>query len=176
VIAMRAHFQMGEVDKALHDVYERSKRLRPAFRALQPHMKKDQRDHARAKEGPDGSWAPRAAATEARRRSSNRKLRVTKAMRAVMLRPLTRRRPTPAKVLGRLPQATKYSVGALYVRASSRSVYPGGANQHGGQVGHKRRVKLPARPFLWISAALLEESRKLLAKFVVAGWPGAKRP
>lgn len=176
MIETSASINVEEVDKALRDMAERGRRLAPAFRKIRPALRRDQRDHARAQQGPDSSWAPRAAATEHARRRKNRSLRVSKAMRQVMLKPITRRRATPAKVLGRLPLATIYTVSPLFARATSRSLYPGGANQHGGRVGRRRRVRLPARPFLWLSDALLDASKRIIAEHIVAGWPGAQRP
>jgi hypothetical protein len=61
-----------------------------------------------------------------------------------------RRRSTPKQLLGRLPSAILLKVGELYIRATSRAAWSG-VHQGGGNAERGRRVRIPARPFLWLS-------------------------
>lgn len=162
-----AEFDAIEVDRALADVEERGKRLRPAFRQLRKPMRGDQRQHARDERGPDAAWPPRSPLTEARRRARNRRLRTTKAMRTIGLGKFTRTRATPKQILGRLPSALIVTAGELFVRATSRVPWSG-IHQFGGRANHGARI--PARPFLWLSDDLVETARQVLVDFVIKGW------
>lgn len=161
------NLNFGEVDRAIETVEQRAKRLGPAFRELQKPFRADQVDHARNEQGPSSKWPPRSPLTEARRLARNRSVRTTKAMRTIMPRKPTRR-STPARILGRLPGAVAHTVGGLFIRATSRARKVGPAHQHGATVG--RGVRLQARPFLWLSDALVEKARELLADYVMKGW------
>lgn len=161
-----ASMDVTELDSALADVDSRGKRLGPAFRELRKPLRGDQREHARAQQGPSGSWPPRSPMTEARRRARNRALRTSKAMRTIMPGK-HKRRSTPKRILGRLPGAIIVTAGQLFVRARSRVDWSG-VHQFGGRAG--RGVRIPARPFLWLSDALLTTARDTLADFVVKGW------
>ena len=167
-----ANFDMTEVDRAMADVEERRKRLAPAFREARRPLRQDQRAHARAEQGPDGAWPVRSPFTEARRQARNRRVRITRAIAkySPRQRGVARRRSTPQRLLGRLPGALLVVAGNLFIRATSRAGALGGAQQHGGMVGHGRRVKLRARPFLWLSGQLLATVRDLLGNYVVKGW------
>jgi hypothetical protein len=167
---MRANVDLREVDGALKDMYLRSKRMGPAFRELSPIFRRDQRDHAKNQEGPDGPWKERAPSTMHKRKLKKRKARVTKAMRMIMIQKPKRRRTTPSAILGRLPKLTRFERGPLWVRATSRLTWIGGANQHGARVGRRRRVVLPARPYLWLSKEVLNETRRILSTHIVRGW------
>lgn len=159
----------SEVDHALGDVELRAKRLAPAWRQLRRPMRQDQGAHAKAEEGPTGRWAPRSPLTEARRKASNRRLRVSRATRTIALGKFPRR-PTPKRILGRLPGALVVTVGDLFIRASSRiPVWPG-AHQQGDHVGHHRRVALPQRIFLWLGDSLLNTASSVLGQYVLKGW------
>jgi hypothetical protein len=157
---------LTEVDESLADMETRAKRLAPAFRALRKPLRGDQRDHAKKAEAPDGAWAPRAAATEERRRSRNRRARASKALRTISLR--KRRGGSPKSLLGRLPRALRITVGPLFIRATSRAGW-GGSHNQGDRVGHRRRVKLPRRTFVWLSDALLSKASETLAEYIVKG-------
>jgi hypothetical protein len=146
-----------ELDTALGDVDERGKRLGPAFRELRKPMRGDQRAHAKAEEGPDGRWPPRSPLTEARRKTKNRAIRQTKALRTIALGAF-KRRSTPKRILGRLPAAMVITVGDLFIRASSRVPWSI-AHWIGDRVGHHRSVQLPVRVFYWLSDDLIEKAR-----------------
>jgi phage gpG-like protein len=159
-------FDLTELDSAMADVEQRGKRLAPAFRELRRPLRGDQREHAKDQRGPDGSWPPRSPFTEARQRARNRAIRRSKAAKTIAIA-TTKRRSTPARILGRLPGAIKLVTGELFVRAVSRVPWSG-VHQFGGRAG--RGVRIPARPFLWLSDGLLELARTTLADFVVKGW------
>ena len=167
MIDVDANFDLTEVDRAMADVEARAKRLAPAFRELRRPLRADQRAHARAEEGPDGRWPARSPFTEARRQVRNRAARIHRY--DVLRRGEGRRRSTPKQLLGRLPAAILVKVGELYIRASSRADWAG-IHQYGGQAGRNRRVRIPARPFLWLSDALLRTARDVLGNYVVKGW------
>lgn len=155
-----------EVVARLADLEQRAKRLGPAFRELRKPFRSDQVGHARGEEGPGGKWPARSPLTEARRLARNRNVRTTKAMKAVLLRKPTKR-STPKRILGRLPSAVVYTVGELFIRATSRAKF-GGAHQKGATVGRGSRV--PQRMFLWLSDGLRAKARELLAEHVMKGW------
>lgn len=160
---------LSELDASLAEAERRAKQLRPAFRELRKPMRLDQRDHAKAQQGPDGAWAPRSPLTEARRKARNRGRRTTAAMRTVMVGRFPRR-PTPKKILGRLPGAVEVVAGGLFVRASSRAYPMGGANNRGARVGRRRRVLLRARTFLWLSDDLKKKAAEVLGEHVAKGF------
>lgn len=161
---------MIDVDKAFEEVEVRARALSPAFREIRPRLMADQREHYRDEQGPDGKWAPRAAATEAKRRQVNRRKRASiKRRKALGL--TSRRRTVPKHLLGRLPKALLTTTDDLSVKISSRvKGRAASANQYGGLVGRRHRAKLKARPFLWPSAKVLNEARAILAKHVVKNW------
>lgn len=135
-----------EVEKSLAELERRGQNPLPAMRVIRMEMRTDQRDHASGKEGPDGKWPPRSAATiKAARKGSGR----------------------PRRFMGRLTTAVDYL--AQHKQVIGRSKIPwSGAHQEGATVG--KGVKLPARPFLWISDRLLEVSARVLTRFIVNGW------
>jgi phage gpG-like protein len=164
---LEASLDVTQVERALADVEARAKRLAPAFRELRRPLRADQRAHARAEEGPDGRWPPRSPFTEARRQVRNRAARIHRC--DVLRRGEARRRSTPKQLLGRLPAAILVKVGELYIRATSRAAWAG-IHQYGGNAGRGRRVRIPARPFLWLSDGLLRTARDVLGNYVVKGW------
>lgn len=163
-----AFVDFSEAEKALDDIEERAKRLAPAFVAMRKPMREDQRAHAKQAEGPGGGWPPRAAITEERRRSKNRRVRTTKAMKTISPRP-ARKRSTPRRLLGRLPGAVRYVSGSLFLRVSSLVAWSG-AHARGGRVGHNRSVTLPKRTFLWMSDRFLTAATGVLATHIMKGW------
>lgn len=161
---------LTELDQALADVEERARRLEPAFRALRRPMRGDQRDHQKKTQGPEGPWAPRSPATLARLARDRRRKPIPKALRTIAPAPRQiRRRRSPRNLLGRLPNTLRVTSGPLFVRASPRVPWAI-AHLRGGRVGRRRRVRLVARNFLWLSDALLENARSTIAGFVVKGW------
>jgi phage gpG-like protein len=164
---LEASLDVTQVERAMADVEARAKRLAPAFRELRRPLRADQRAHARDEEGPDGRWPPRSPFTEARRQARNRTVRNHRF--DVLRRGEARRRSTPKQLLGRLPAAILVKVGELYIRATSRAAWSG-IHQYGGNAGRGRRVRIPARPFLWLSDGLLRTARDVLGTYVVKGW------
>lgn len=122
--------------------------LRPAWVPARRALRKDVREHRDRREGPGGAWASRASSTQARAGQRGRA-----------------RRP-----MGRLPTAT-YSVTshdrlALRSRARWSDVH-----QRGGTVGHGAR--LPARPFLWASPAVVREIATAVERHLDFVWEAA---
>ena len=142
------HMDLGDVDKGL-DALGRKSVLAAAMKDLKKPMKLDQREHAKAKSGPEGSWAPRAASTLASYARSKKKL--------------------PKKLLGRLPTAVGYRATLYSVIAESRVAWSA-SQQDGGTVG--RGARLPARPFLWISDKLMVEAEEVLTNKLLAAYGG----
>jgi len=164
-VDMDGNVDLIQVDAALADVTLRGKRMAPAFRELRAPMRRDQSAHAKQQEGPSGAWPGRSPMTEARRKARNRGRRVTKAAKAIGLG--KKPRSTPKKILGRLPRAVVYTIGELWIRATSRVPWSG-AQQDGLRVG--RGVKLPARTFLWLSDQLIGITKDVLSTYVMKGW------
>ncbi len=106
--------------------------LRPAFKLSRKPVRADMREHAKKQAGPDGSWPARSSATKVRASSGRRRTR---------------------KLLGRLPAAltTNHDRRRMVVRSL---VAWSAVHMTGGRVGNN--AKIPARPFLWASAAVLE--------------------
>lgn len=108
-------------------------------RTVKQFLVEDQRDHAAKREGPEGAWAPRALATV-------QKMRIER----------VRRRPL-GKLLG-AGVAYRANRGAV---VGTSKVKWSSAQQDGGRVG--RGVTLKARPFLWLSRSLLDQSTTFIA-------------
>lgn len=119
--------------------------LLPAMKALKAPMRLDQREHAKAKIGPEGGWAPRTQATLAQHR----------------------KKKLPSRILGRLPTAVSYLATGLSVVGESRVAWSS-VHQDGGTAGHG--AKIPARPFLWISEKLLGIAVNALEGAVLAAF------
>lgn len=162
----RLSFDLSDVDRRIETLEQRAKRLAPAFRQLARPLRVDQREHAKDERGPSGKWPARSPMTEARRRARNRGARTTRAMRTVALAKF-RRRPTPKKILGRVPSAIQIVVGDLFVRGVYRVPWAG-AHARGARVG--RGVRLPKRVFNWLGEKLLETAREVLADHVMKDW------
>lgn len=164
-----AYVDLTQVNRALADIELRGRVMGPAMRELRKPLRADQTDHRKRAEGPDGAWPRRSPETEARRKSTNRRFRRTKAMNMIAPKKF-RRRSTPAALLGRLPRAIKITAGNLFVRAESRAVRFGGSHNKGAMVGRHRRVKLPRREFLWLSDVLLKDASAIMTKYILKGW------
>lgn len=145
------HIDLGDVDKGL-DAMARRSVLHAALLDIKLPMRTDQKEHAKAKTGPEGSWAPRAASTMAARakaRKSGRKF--------------------PSRLLGRLPTAVSYRVTANAVIAESRIGFSE-IHQDGGTAGKGARI--PARPFLWISDQLMHTAEDVVTSKLLAAYGG----
>jgi phage gpG-like protein len=71
------------------------------------------------------------------------------------------------RLLGRLPGTVKVTSSGNSVSAVS-GVKWSAVHQEGGTAGHG--VKIPARPFLWISATLYSKAVELLGEAVAKEW------
>lgn len=137
-----------EAEKLFRDMAQRGHSPGEAFRKIRPHMRKDQRDHAARREGPEASWPKRAPSTMQRMKRSATGRRIV-------------RRP-----LGKLLTAVTYTASNEGAFARSRVDWSG-AHQHGARIA--RGHVLPARPFLWISDHLTRVASRLLADYVAGG-------
>ncbi len=135
-----------EVDRGFSAMERRAHALGPAFRQLKPELRADQRDHAARRAGPFAAWAARAPATlaKAKRGKSGR---------------IRRSRP-----LGKLLTAIDYSATATQVMARSLVDWAN-VHQEGGRVG--RGAVIPARPFLWISDAMMARASEIILRHIV---------
>lgn len=118
-------------------------------RALKKPMRQDQRDHARAMEGPDGRWPGRKRLGGRGKKALRRNRR---------------------KLLGKLPGATIVYARSGTVTAESRAKWAE-AHRKGAIVG--RGAKLPPRDFLWISDGLMTTAAAELQEAVLRAWGGA---
>lgn len=126
-----------EVDLGLAALRDR-RLVADIVRDLKKPLRADQRDHAKAQEGPEGKWP-------ARRLGGRR------------------------RILGRLPSAVKVTGRNGVVTVASRASWSL-AHQEGGRVG--RGAVLPARPFLWISEAMLAAAAQISTAHVLARFQG----
>ncbi|MDQ3295077.1 MAG: phage virion morphogenesis protein [Myxococcota bacterium] len=140
----KATFDTSSLDQALMSMSRRGKMLGQVFRDLKKPMRLDQREHAKDRSGPLGSWAARAPTTLAKLRSGGRRLR---------------KRP-----LGRLTTAVTYRATRTGLMAESRVAWSG-VHQEGGRVG--RGSVIPARPFLWISDELLRKAEDAVTSAIL---------
>lgn len=130
------------------DAMSRKAVLGEAMKELKAPMKLDQKEHAKAKSGPDGAWPARAASTLASYAAHHRK---------------------PGKLLGRLPIAVSYRATLTSVIGESRVGWSQ-AHADGAIVGHG--AKLPAREFLYISDKLMITAEEIIEKKIVAAYGG----
>ncbi len=124
-------------------IEKRARQLGPAFAELKAPMKADQRDHAKARSGPDAKWARRAPSTITRRGNGKRLLKT-------------------------LPTRTvKVTSGPGEVAAASKVPWSGVHNE-GGTVGNG--AVMPERRFLWLSAKLMDTAEHIFASHVLGVW------
>lgn len=144
---IEARVNLSLVDRVLNGL--RSPDLRPAWKEARKPLRADIRDHRRKQEGPDGTWAPRAAATRTRSKSGRR------------ARPM----------LGKLPTALQTLSDRNRVAMKSRVAWSD-VHQTGGTVG--RGSKLPPRPFLYASEKALEIIADLVVKYLARAFRGER--
>jgi hypothetical protein len=137
-----------ETERLFADMAKRGHSPGKAFRRIRPHMRKDQRDHAARREGPESAWPKRAASTLA-------KMGRSKSGRRLVRRPM-----------GKLTTAVAYSASDKGVFGESRVPWSL-AHYARTRVGHG--AILEARPFLWISDSLTRIASRLLADYVAGG-------
>jgi phage gpG-like protein len=143
-------FQAG-----LRDVRRAGRNLPEVFRRLRAPMRRDQVDHARQEEGPEGSWPARRGERAVVRRGKRR-----------------RSRARSIRLLGRLPDAIDIRAAGVTVFARSRVKWAR-AHADGDVVG--RGARLPARSFLWISDELADEANRQLGDHLGKAWGGLPR-
>lgn len=149
---LQLRVDLTHVDRGWDAVTAAARNLEPAYKALRKPLRADQREHAKAKAGPDGAWPAKSPITIAREKRRRRK---------------SGKRGRVRKLLGRLPTVVKLLADRRRVAAVS-GVRWSAVHQDGGRVGRGSRI--PARPFLWASPAMLATARKVLAEHVTSAW------
>lgn len=115
--------------------------LRPAWKEARKPLREDIRDHARKRQGPSGSWSPRAAVTRERAGHNGRARRE----------------------LGRLASAQTTLSDRRRVAMRSRIAWSD-VHRTGGAVGHG--AKLPARDVWWASDKVLGTIAGIVSAFL----------
>jgi len=142
---------VSDVIEGLRGMMARGQDLRPIFRDVRELLKLDVEEHFANQQGDDGQWAPRA-------RSSIERMRGAKGMtrRRGKLKGSFTKRGARAFVgqLGRFKYVNtyKFDVTATSISMRARGAWAG-AIQY-GSTGHNG-ARVPARPFLWASEALV---------------------
>lgn len=159
----------GPFDDALAKALRAAKDLRPAYREIRKPFREDQREHAKKAEGPDGSWAPLAQSTLARRARDAKAKRHAAGGKTGRAKRARRRRRTlkQRRVLGRLPTMLDVRITRMSLIATSKVPW-GDAHFSGATVG--KGVKLPARPFLYVSDALEQKVVEIFQAHVLKGF------
>lgn len=140
--------KLDHVQRGLDEMNRRGLRPSIVLAGLRKPARKDQSQHARKKEGPDGAWPKRARATAYGRGAKRKRLR--------------RRR-----LLGRLPSALNMKVTRSSLTVQSKVPWSG-VHQHGGRAGNGARI--PQRHFLWFSDEILDLAAERLQDHVKGGW------
>ena len=147
-----ATVNLTAVDRGWDAMAAAARNLTPAYQELRKPLRDDQRAHAKDKAGPDGAWPPKSALTIARERRRKRR---------------ASRRGRVRRLLGRLPSVLKVLADRRRVAGVS-GVRWSAAQQDGERVG--KGARLPPRPFLWASPALIKTARKVLADQITSAW------
>ena len=142
-----AEFDTRSIERGLDNLARRAERARPFFDQLKGPLREDQRDHRRSKEGPDRKWPDRAQQTP----SSKGKKRKRRSKR----------------LLGKLTTAVGYRASSVAVTARSKIPWSG-IHQEGSEAG--QGAKIPARPFLWLSADFVQDAGEALLTYVTRDW------
>lgn len=149
---IRAQVDLSEVDRGIDAMTAAARNLGPAFKEAKKPVRKDQRDHAKSRQGPNGPWAPKSPLTRAREALAAKR---------------RGKRPRVRRLLGRLPGAIAVESNRVRVVARSKAWWSG-VQQDGGTVG--RGARLPARPFLWASDALKEVIKVIFERHIKGRW------
>lgn len=136
----------------------RAKKFAPAFKSLRGPLRKDQAEHAKEQQGPDGKWPERSPKTLARLRARPRG-RTAKGRR--------RRVRKVRALLGRLPRQLRMKFSGTGVWAIAKVSW-GKAHNEGATVGKKSR--LPKREYLWLSSKMVDHATEVLVEHVYGGW------
>lgn len=153
-VDISARVDISAVQRALGRMQAWGRDLRPVFRQARKPLMRDQREHKKNMEGPDGRWPARASATHARLGARGR---------------VTGRKRRRGRLLGRLPTAVKLQLTRESLRVVSRVRWSGVHQDGAGRVG--RAPRIPKRTYLWASRKLLHEVADIIATEAVKGWP-----
>lgn len=167
----KINFDDAAVQAGLEGMRYRGSRLHEVFKALRPELRDELKRRAKEESGPEGSWAPRAAATRQRlaERGATKTTTRTQRRKKGFSGPLRQTTTTKqlANTLGRLPGSVTTRVTPRSLIAESKVPWAGIHNE-GGTAGRGSRI--PARPFVFMSEEFLRQAQRDLADFVFQGW------
>lgn len=126
--------------------------LSPVFKEMRRPFTRDQADHRKRQEGPEGKWPARSPFTLERAKR----------------RAMSKGKKRAGKVLGKLPGAYKLSVSPFSIRADSLVKWSGVHWRGAGRTG--RSPGIPARDFFWVSAKLINEMVAIIVKSARRQW------
>lgn len=153
----------SDLQAGIRDVAKAAELLPRVFRRLVGELRRDQEDHARKEEGPDGTRWPARQYKAAPTMMAERK-------RATQTKPARWEVSKYGGLLGALPRMIQVRSLGLSVWARHPIAWAT-AQAEGGVVG--RGSRLPARPFLWISQALADRAVSDINNALHGAW--AKR-
>ena len=144
---------LEDVIDGFESMKRRGRNLSAVWRELEPIAKRDQTEHARLQEGPDGPWQPLDSSTRARRLQSKRRTARSKG----------RRRPKRVgrRLLGRLPRLVRVAFNRDTFLVRSKVPWSG-AHQDGAAVGRGARV--PQRQHVYFSKQFLDRIADAVAE------------
>lgn len=167
-MAARIDVDLRKLDKAIKRAEKAGFDLRPAFRLLRKPLRKDQKAHMAAQQGPRGKWQALAAATREKRMrvggragKHTKRGKLKKSAQRKLNRILSSKLLTGAKI--------KVRPTAISIRAKGDWA---GVHQKGGRVGRGARV--PARPFMWVSDQLGRAAADAFARHLATAFNGKK--
>ncbi|MDD2870123.1 phage virion morphogenesis protein [Neomegalonema sp.] len=132
---------------ALEALLRRSSDLRPVFSEIGAALQTSAEERFEDEEDPDGrSWPAHSPATLLRRGSGARKLRDK----------------------GHLYQSLNWRASRLKAEVGTNRIYAR-IHQLGGEAGRGRKVEIPARPYLGVSAADRKEIAEILNDHLTKG-------
>lgn len=135
---------------ALTRLLERSANLQPVFAEIGSALQATTEDRFEAEIGPDGqAWAAHSPVTLLRRGASAKKLRHR----------------------NHLYQSLSYAAGRLQAAVGTNRTYAR-IHQLGGKAGRGRKVTIPARPYLGVSA----DDRRMIAEILTDHLAEGVRP
>ncbi len=150
----KATVDIDAVNRALDKLGRFGRDLSPVFKEARKPLMRDQNEHKKKQEGPDGRWPRRSSLTMARGRSTSRK---------------TGRKRRAGRLLGKLPTALRVVVSRDKLAVISRVSWSGVHQDGAGRVG--RAPRIPKRTFLWASRKLLGEIADIIVKQAERNWP-----
>lgn len=166
-MADEIYLDLGELEEAFRRLKRKARNFRDAFRAFRPELNQDIRAHFENRTGPSATWAPRAPSSIERMLAGGG--RVRRGKRKGQVKKRAQRRLD--NQLGRLKYALQFTVTGSYIEVRSRVPW-GTIHQTGGTAGKGARI--PARPFLWASAAKVELLRRMVVKELKAAIRGRR--